>query len=168
MNSQSFTIRLASQTDLPRVCDIDYEAFSPYGTAESPQIIATRLAVFLEGFVVLEKGGAVLGYGSSEKWLHDREPALDEDPSRTRHPYGQIFCITAMAVRRAYSKQGFGSAILERLMSVVRQQRFKRVILETTHTQQYYLRRGFQVVKERQQGHVVLYIMQFALENVNA
>ncbi len=168
MSSQSFTIRLASQSDLSQVCDVDYEAFSPYGTAESPQIIATRLAVFPEGFVVLEKGGAVLGYGSSEKWLHDREPALNEDPSTTHNPYGRIFCITAMAVRWAYWKQGLGSAILERLMSVARQQRCKRVILETTHAQRFYLRRGFQVANERRQGHVVLYIMQFTLENMNA
>jgi acetyltransferase (GNAT) family protein len=116
MSSQPFTIRLAYQDDLPQVCEIDDEAFSPYGTGESPKVIATRLAVFPAGFVVLEKDGVVLGYGSSEKWLHDREPALNEDPSTTHHPLGRVFCITAMAVRRAFWKQGFGSAILDGLI----------------------------------------------------
>ena len=160
MNSQPFTIRLANETDLPQICEIDDEAFSPYGTAESPQVIAARLAVFPKGFVFLEKDGVVLGYGSSEKWLHDREPALNEDPSTTHHPSGQVFCITAMAVWRAFWKQGFGSAILYRLITIARQEQCGHVVLETTHARQFYLKRGFHVVQERQQMSVVLYVMQ--------
>ncbi|HYN88189.1 MAG TPA: GNAT family N-acetyltransferase [Ardenticatenaceae bacterium] len=156
-------IRPARQDDLVQVFDIDHEAFSPYGTAETPDIIAKRWEVFPEGFIVVERDGVILGYGSSEKWLHQREPSLNEDPSQTHSPLGRIFCITAMAVRRYSWNQGFGSSILERLICIARRHECKQVILETTHAQQFYLHRGFRIIKERRQWDATLAVLQLIL-----
>ena len=38
--SVAYWIRRATEADLPEVADLDYEAFSPYGTAESPIVFA--------------------------------------------------------------------------------------------------------------------------------
>lgn len=71
-----FTIRQATEADLPAICAVDEEAFAPYGTAEEPAVFAARLAVFPAGFIVLEgnNGDAttILGYGCSEKWGTER------------------------------------------------------------------------------------------------
>ena len=82
-------IRPAIEADLPQIIALDQALFGWYGAAESPTVIRRRLALFPEGFIVLAKQGQVLGYGSAEKWLQQREPALDEDPSVTHHPDGQ-------------------------------------------------------------------------------
>ncbi len=153
------TIRNAHPSDLPQIYDIDAEAFSPYGTAESPNVIAARLSAFPEGFLVLEKNGVVLAYASSEKWLSNREPALDEDPSTTHYPLGKIFCITAMAVRRANQRRNLGSALLNRIISIARKHRCEHIVLETTHAKGFYLARGFHTIRERQQNGVIFWTL---------
>jgi ribosomal protein S18 acetylase RimI-like enzyme len=162
-NNQKYVIRRAQLNDLPQVLQLDYEAFSPHGTAELPTIIEARLEVFSAGFIVLEKDEMILGYGSSEKWLDDRIPAMDEDPATTHSPFGQIFCITAMAVEKDHRKQGLGSAILEHLKSVARMEKCKYIILETVYAQDFYLKQGFHVIGEREQMNVNLTILGFDL-----
>lgn len=164
MTNTPFLIRLALPADLPQVAAIDYEAFSPYGTAESPDIFSARLSTFPDGFIVLESQGIVLGYGSSEKWLEEREPGLNEDPFDTHHPNGRIFCITAMAVRRAWQRQGLGTALLGQLFTIARRQACGQIVLETTHAQGFYAPHGFQVVRQRQEAGVTLSILRLALE----
>ena len=158
-------IRAAGIDDLTQVCEIDCDAFSPYGTAESPSIIAARLTAFAEGFVVAESRQTIIGYGSSEKWLDDRQPALNEDPSSTHHPSGQVFCVTAMAVRRAYQGLCCGTAILDHLITIARQHHCQSVTLETTHAQEFYLHRGFNEVGKRQHEGISLSIMKYAIEH---
>lgn len=88
------TLRNARPIDLPAIVDLDHEAFSPYGTAEAPEVFAQRLAVFPEGFIVAEDMGAIVAYGCSEKWRSLREPVMNEDPASSHDPAGTIFCIT--------------------------------------------------------------------------
>lgn len=163
MSDRRITIRLAMSTDLPQACDIDYEAFSPYGTAEPPETIAKRLAVFAEGFIVLEKENILLGYATAEKWIEQREPALDEDPFTTHQPSGRIFCITAMAVRPAFWRQGYGTAILHHLIDIARQHQCQQIILETTHAQSFYEKFGFRISSKRRQADAALVVMQLDL-----
>lgn len=158
-----FIIRQATEADLPAICAVDEEAFAPYGTAEEPSVFAARLAVFPAGFIVLEApvGDAptILGYGCSEKWESEREPALGEDPAQTHHPDGRIFCITGMAVRRAHWRLGYGTALLERLLAIAHEQGCEAVMLETTHAVGLYARHGFVVTGQRTQGDVTLTVM---------
>ena len=94
-----YKIRQVQENDLPEVASLDYEAFSPYGTAENPETFSLRFKAFPSGFVVLIENGEIAAYGCSEKWLTEREPGLDENPLDTHKPDGRIFCITGMAVR---------------------------------------------------------------------
>lgn len=158
-----FVIRRAEQRDLAQVCAIDHEAFSPYGTAESPETFQARFAAFPEGFIVAEDAETVIGYGTAEKWDHEQEPSMDQDPAMTHHPQGHIFCLTAMAVREAYRNKGVASQILQQLIKIAKEHQCERILLETTHAQAFYVKRGFRVAGERQQWGVPLAILQLDL-----
>lgn len=157
-------VRLAKREDLRDAYAIDYEAFSPYGTAELPSIIEARWEVFPQGFVVAETGSHIIGYGTSEKWLSEREPAMNEDPFKSHCPEGGFFCITAMAVRKEWRRHGAGSAILEALIQISKNERCQAVLLETTHAQSFYLKRGFYIMGEREQMNTKLSILSLILE----
>jgi predicted N-acetyltransferase YhbS len=161
------TIRSATAADVPAAHAIDVAAFGPYGTAESLEIIAARQAMFSEGFLVIEVGGQVVAYGSSEKWRAERTPALDEPPTLTHAPDGILFCITAMAVHPHHQNQGLGSQLLQSLMSVAHRHNCVTVVLETTHAQGFYRQRGFHAVTTRSERGVVLTVMRLALTSVN-
>jgi len=157
-------IRLAKQTDLLEACAIDYEAFSPYGTSELPAIVEARWNVFPQGFVVAKIGNRVVGYGTAEKWLSERAPVMNEDPFKSHNSEGRIFCITAMAVRKEWRQKGVGSLILDKLMQIAKEERCRLILLETTHAQNFYLKRGFRVVGHRDQMDTRLDILALSLE----
>lgn len=75
-----YLIRPVQQYELSTIADLDYEAFSPYGTAENQETFQARFRVFPVGFIVLEMDGDIAAYGCSEKWLTERELGLDENP----------------------------------------------------------------------------------------
>lgn len=158
-----YTIRQVHQGDLPSVADLDYEAFSPYGTAENPDTFIARFKAFPSGFLVLEESNEIAAYGCSEKWLTEREPGLDENPLETHKPDGNVFCITGMAVRIKHRGKGYGLAVLDALIEIAKQENCNKIVLETTHAQGLYLKRNFQVVKSRIERDVALDIMSLKL-----
>lgn len=159
----NFIIRLVLGADLLRITEIDHEAFSPYVTAEEPGIFAKRLLTFPEGFIVAEYNGRVVGYGTSERWLTEREPTMNEDPLLTHEPEGKIFCITGMAVRKVFRGQGIGSALLARLVTIAQEMMCEKIVLETTHAQDFYLHHGFRIIRAKVQWEVKLTIMELDL-----
>jgi len=161
--SPKYIVRSAINADLPQIIQLDYEAFSPYGTSELPTVIKARLKVFPEGLMVVENNGIIVGYGSTEKWLEERDPAMNEDPLKSHHPSGRILCITAMAVKKDYRRHGLGSLILEEIKVVARKQQCERLILETTHAQEFYLKKGFQFIGKREQMGASLTILSLCL-----
>jgi len=158
--------RPVAEHDLPSVVDLDYEAFSPYGTTEDPRIFTARFKVFPQGFIVAEQNGIVVDYACSEKWMSDREPTLDENPENTHSPDGTVFCITGMAVRRAYQRQMIGSLLLQDLLRIAREHGCAKVVLETSNARDFYLKHGFSKSGERQQNDTLLHIMTFQLSPV--
>jgi len=156
-------IRQVRENDLPEVADLDYEAFSPYGTAENPETFSLRFKAFPTGFVVLTENGEIAAYGCSEKWLTEREPGLDENPLDTHKPDGRIFCITGMAVRIKHRGKGYGLAVLDYLMQIARNEKCTKIVLETTHAQGLYLKRDFKIIRSRTEREVTLDIMALDL-----
>jgi N-acetylglutamate synthase-like GNAT family acetyltransferase len=157
-------IRNAREQDIPAVAEIDVEAFAPYGTAEKPETFQLRLTAFPNGFIILVAENEIAAYGCSEKWLTEREPGLDENPLVTHQPDGRIFCITAMAVKSKYRGRGYSLLILNRLIEIAHLEGCKKIILETTHAQELYLKRGFQTVKNRIEGGVPLDVMSLDIK----
>lgn len=157
-------IRQPQPNELLIVADLDDEAFSPFGTAESLETFEARLRAFPTGFVVLEANGEIAGYGCSEKWLDEREPQLDENPLETHQPDGTIFCITGMAVRLSHRGHGYGLAMLDRLIAIARHEGCVKIVLETTHAQGLYLKRGFRTTQSRYERGVTLDILSLDLE----
>jgi N-acetylglutamate synthase-like GNAT family acetyltransferase len=157
-------IRNAREQDIPAVVEIDTEAFSPYGTAEKPETFQLRLTAFPNGFVILIADNEIAAYGCSEKWLTEREPGLDENPLVTHQPEGRIFCITAMAVKPKYRGRGYSLLVLDKLIETAHLEGCKKVILETTHAQDLYLKRGFKVVQNRTERGLSVDVMSLDLK----
>jgi N-acetylglutamate synthase-like GNAT family acetyltransferase len=158
-------VRNARDQDLPTVVQIDTEAFSPYGTAEKPETFQLRLTAFPDGFIILVADNEIAAYACTEKWLTEREPGLDENPMMTHNLDGRILCITAMAVKKEFRGRGYGLRILDRLLEIARRERCLKIILETTHAQGFFLKRGFKTVHSRTERGVSSDVMSLDAES---
>ena len=158
-------VRNARDQDIATVAEIDAEAFSPYGTAEKPETFPLRLAAFPNGFIILVADNEIAGFGCSEKWLAKHEPSLDENPLTTHQPDGRIFCITAMAVKMKYQDRGYDLLILDKLMETAHNEGCRKIVLETTHAQDLYLKRGFKTVRSRTERGISLDVMSLDIES---
>ena len=158
-------VRNARDQDIPVVLAIDTEAFTPYGTAEKQETFQLRLTAFPDGFVILVADNEIAAYGCSEKWLTEREPGLDENPLVTHQLDGRILCITAMAVKKEYRGKGYGLRILDKLIEIARRERCQKIVLETTHAQGFFLKRGFKTVQNRTERGISLDVMSLDIES---
>jgi len=158
-------IRTARDQDIFAVAEIDVEAFSPHGTAEKPETFQRRLTAFPDGFVILIAENEIAAYGCSEKWLTEREPSLDENPLVSHQPEGRIFCITALAVKKKYQGRGYRNLVLDKLIEIAHNEGCRKIVLETTHAQDLYLKRGFKVVQNRTERGISFDVMSLDIES---
>ena len=158
-------VRNAREQDVPAVVEIDTEAFSPYGTAEKPETFQLRLTAFPDGFIILVADNEIAAYGCSEKWLIEREPGLDEDASMTHQRDGRIFCITAMAVKKEYRGRGHSLRVLDKLLEIAHNHGCRKIVLETTHAQELFQKRGFKTVQNRTERGISLDVMSLDIES---
>ena len=158
-------VRNARDQDIPAVVEIDAEAFSPYGAAEQPETFPLRLTAFPDGFIILVAENEVAGFGCSEKWLTEREPGLDENPLVTHQPEGRILCITSMAVKTNFRGRGYGLRILDKLMEIAHNEGCRKIVVETTHAQGLFLKRGFKTVQNRTERGISLDVMSLDIES---
>jgi len=158
-------IRNAREQDIPAVAEIEAEAFTPHGTAAKPETFQLRLTAFPDGFVILIAENEIAAFGCSEKWLTEREPGLDENPLVSHQPEGRIFCITAMAVKMKYRGRGYSLLVIDRLIEIAHKEGCRKIVLETTHAQDLYLKRGFNVVRNRTERGISLDVMSLEIES---
>lgn len=158
-------VRNARDQDIPVVVEIDMEAFSPYGTAEKPETFQRRLTAFPNGFIILVADNEIAAFGCSEKWLTEREPGLDENPLETHQSDGRILCITAMAVKAEFRGRGYGLHILDKLIEIAHREGCRKIVLETTHAQGLFLKRGFKIVQNRTERGISLDVMSLDIES---
>ena len=159
-------VRNARDQDLPAVVEINAEALSTHGIAESPETFPLRLRAFPDGFVILVAENEVAGYGCSEKWLTEHEPGPGEGTLVDHDPDGRIFHITGIAVRMKYQERGYHLLILDRLLAIAHGDVCKKVIVETAHAQDLYRERGFEVVRTRTKGGTSLDVMSLDLKSI--
>ena len=164
-DNSKILVRNARDQDIPTVAEIDAEAFSLYGTAEKPETFHLRLTAFPDGFIILVADHEIAAYGSSEKWLVEREPGLDENPLETHQPEGRILCITAMAVKTEFRGRGYGLRILDKLIEIAHREGCRKIVLGTTHAQGLYLKRGFTTVQNRTERGISLDVMSLDIES---
>jgi N-acetylglutamate synthase-like GNAT family acetyltransferase len=164
-DNNKILIRNARDQDISAVAEIDEEAFSPYGTAEKTETFQLRLTAFQDGFIILVAENEIAGYGCTEKWLTEREPGLDENPLETHQPDGRILCVTGMAVKAKFRGKGYGLSILDRLIEIAHREGCRKIVLETTHAQGLFLKRGFKTVQSRTEREVSLDVMSLDIES---
>ena len=158
-------IRNARDQDIPAVVEIDTEAFAADGTAEQLETFQHRLTAFPNGFVILVAENEIAAFGTSEKWLTEREPGLDENPFVTHQIDGRIFCITAMAVKKKFQGRGFSLMVLDKLIETAHNEGCRKIVVETSHAQELYQKRGFQIVQSRTERGVSLDVMSLDIES---
>ena len=158
-------VRNARDQDIPAVVEIDTEAFAAYGTAEQPETFLLRLRAFPDGFIILVAENEVAGFACSEKWLTAREPGLDENPLVTHQTDGRVLCITSMAVKGKFQGRGYGMRILDKLIDIAHRERCQQIVLETTHAQGLFLKRGFTTVQNRTERGISLDVMALDVES---
>jgi len=158
-------VRNARDQDISAVVEIDAEAFAPYGTAETPETFQLRLTAFPNGFIILVAENEIAAFGCSEKWLTEREPSLDENPLASHQPDGRIFCITAMAVKTKFRGRGYSLLVLDKLIEIAHREGCRKVVLETTHAQDLYRKRGFKTVQNRTERGISLEVMSLDIES---
>jgi ribosomal protein S18 acetylase RimI-like enzyme len=158
-------VRNARDQDIAAVVEIDTEAFSSYGTAEKPETFQLRLTAFPDGFIILVADNEIAAYGCSEKWLTEREPGLDENPVVTHQLDGRILCITGMAVKKKFQGRGHGLRILDKLIEIAHRERCQKIVLETTHAQGLFIKRGFKTVQNRTERGISLDVMSLDVES---
>ena len=166
-DNSKILVRNARDQDIPAVAEIDVEAFSPYGTTEKPETYQLRLKAFPDGFIILVADNEIAAYGCSEKWSTEREPGLDENPMATHQPEGRILYITAMAVKTKYQERGYDLLVLDKLIGIARLEGCRKIVSETTHAQDLYLKRGFTKVQNRAEGGISLDVMSLELEPIS-
>jgi ribosomal protein S18 acetylase RimI-like enzyme len=160
-------VRNAREQDISAVAEIDAEAFPPYGTAEKPETFQRRLTSFPNGFIILVADNEIAAYGYSEKWLTERQPGLEETQLTTHHPEGSIFCILSMAVKMKYRGRGYGLLVLNKLIETAHLEVCKKIVLETTQAQGFFLKRGFKTVQHRMERGITLETMSLDLEPIS-
>jgi N-acetylglutamate synthase-like GNAT family acetyltransferase len=72
-----------------------------------------------------------------------------------------------MAVRAKFRGRGYGLLILDKLIEIAHLEVCKKVILETAHAQGFYLKRGFQTVRQRTERGTVLDVMSLDLKPIS-
>ncbi|MDJ0754782.1 MAG: GNAT family N-acetyltransferase [Ardenticatenaceae bacterium] len=158
------SFRLATSADLPTILRLDQEIFGVYGGQEDPNIIAARLAVFPAGCAVVERHTDdetfFAGYLTTEKWAELRDPALDEDPRETHQPEGTVLNVTTFAIAPGFQNQGLGVELLDYTIDLARREGCRQIVLETARARKFYLRHGFELLKERDQRGFPLYVMR--------
>ena len=160
-------VRNARDQDILAVVEIDAEASSPYRTAETPETFQRRLDVFPNGFFVLVADHEIAAYGCSEKWQTEREPGVDENPPINHQPDGRIFSITALGVKMKYQGRGYRLLVLDKLIEMAHLEGCKRIVVETTHAQDSYQKRGFRTVRSRTEGGTSLDVMSLDLKSIS-
>jgi ribosomal protein S18 acetylase RimI-like enzyme len=158
-------VRNARDQDMPAVAEIDAEAFASTGTTEKPETYQLRLKTFQNGFLILIAENEIAAYGCSEKWLEEREPTLDENPATAHQIDGKILCITAMAVKSNFRGRGYGLLMLDKLIELARRESCKQLIVETTHAQGLYEKRGFKKMRTRTEREISLDVMSLDLKS---
>lgn len=158
-------VRNARDQDIPTVVEIDAEAFAASGTTAKPEIFQSRLRAFPDGFIILVADNEIAAYGCTEKWLTEREPALNENPMTTHQLDGRILCITGLAVQMNHRKKGYGLLMLDKLIEIAHREGCRKIVLETTHAQSLFLKRGFMSVRKRTERGISSDIMSLEIES---
>jgi N-acetylglutamate synthase-like GNAT family acetyltransferase len=64
-----------------------------------------------------------------------------------------------MAVKTTYRKKGYGLLILDKLIEIAHGEGCRKIVVETTHAQGLYLKRGFKTVQNRTERGISLDVM---------
>jgi N-acetylglutamate synthase-like GNAT family acetyltransferase len=72
-----------------------------------------------------------------------------------------------MAVKMKYRGKGYGLRILDKLIEIAHREGCKKIILETTHAQGLFLKRGFKMVQKRTEREISLDVMSLDVPGIS-
>lgn len=161
-STDRFMIRSVRSDELSALIELEETIFGELGTAEEPEVIATRFEVLPQGIYVVEDrvGGTLVGYCSAEKWASERIPNQNEDTRALHNSGGNVLCITSMAVRNEVQNQNLGSKPLSQLLELAEIQGCTSVILKTANAEKFYADSGFSTIETHPESGVLFHTMR--------
>jgi N-acetylglutamate synthase-like GNAT family acetyltransferase len=70
-----------------------------------------------------------------------------------------------MAVKKKYQGRGYSLVLLDKLLEVAHNQGCRKIVVETSHTQELYQKRGFEKVQTRTERGTSLDVMSLEIES---
>jgi N-acetylglutamate synthase-like GNAT family acetyltransferase len=70
-----------------------------------------------------------------------------------------------MAVKTKYRGRGYGLLMLDKLLEIAHREGCRKIVLETTHAQGLFLKRGFQKAESRTERGISLDVMFLDIES---
>ncbi|HUE99314.1 MAG TPA: GNAT family N-acetyltransferase, partial [Anaerolineales bacterium] len=77
----------------------------------------------------------------------------------------RILCITGMAVKTKYRGRGYGLLVLDKLIAIAHREGCRKIVLETTHSQGLFLKRGFKTVQNRTKSEISFDVLSLDIES---
>ena len=116
-------VRPATGSDMERIMQIEENAFIP-NIQETYQTFASRMAIYPQGFLVLEdERGAVQGYFSSELWEelpnNNKVFILDHEISKVHKKDGKLLYVSSFALMGSLRGRGLGKLFFKECLKQV-------------------------------------------------
>jgi N-acetylglutamate synthase-like GNAT family acetyltransferase len=70
-----------------------------------------------------------------------------------------------MAVKKKYQGRGYSLLVLDKLIEIAHSEGCRKIVLETTHAQDLYIKRGFKTVQHRTERGISLDVMSLDIES---
>jgi N-acetylglutamate synthase-like GNAT family acetyltransferase len=70
-----------------------------------------------------------------------------------------------MAVKKKYRGRGYSLHVLDKLLEIAHNHGCRKIVLETTHAQELFQKRGFKTVQNRTERGISLDVMSLDIES---
>lgn len=119
----NYKLRLATDKDLKDIMKIELSSFN-LGICEKEDVFLERIEFFNDGFYVLEKKDAVVGYISTEIWdyrekIDSKRFDLGHSIRKFHNQNGSELYISSMGLLPSYRGKGLGKAMFLKSMNLI-------------------------------------------------
>lgn len=142
-------IQIAEPSDLKEIYKIELDI--EHGNAASESVLKDRMNMFNEGFLVLKRGGKVIGYIESLIWNEKPFETFDEikEFPINYNVRGNTWYIIFLAIVTKYRRKGYGTKLLKQIEDLAKHFEIYKISLVAKGTLvEFYKKRGFKAIRQ--------------------